>query len=324
MIEPSRPFTTSLRGALAPNLHANHPELPFPAQLDFQDIKRSVPIESVLAERGLLSGMRRRGDRLTGCCPVHHGDNPTAFVVDRAKNVWYCFTGCGRGGDVIELVRLLDAVSHREAAARLAGTPRVALPTPSRRAGFQPFERSLYLDPAVPWLAEKGISPSTARAFEAGGWRGRGLLDGCVAVRLHTPQGSPLGYAGRRLVPGERGKWVFPPSFPKSEVLYGHHHVDPTTQRLVVVECPWGAMRLTQAGIPAVALLGTALSERQAELLTARQHVTLLFDGDPAGRRGAREAARRLEFAVDVAIVDLPTGRDPDDLTDADLLALLG
>ena len=313
----SRPIGASARRC------PNAPELPFPARLDFGEIKRRVAIEDVLAERGLLGSLRRRGDRLTGCCPVHGGDNATAFVVDRAKNLWYCFSGCGRGGDVIELLRLLDGVSHREAASRLAAMPRSVLPVPTQSAGFQPFERTLYLDPDVPWLAEKGISPSTARAYEAGLWRGRGMLAGCVAVRLHTSHGAALGYAGRRLVP-DGGKWVFPRSFPKSDVLYDHHRIDPLAPRLVVVECPWGVMRLSQVGVPAVALLGTALSDRQAELLSARHHVVLMFDGDPAGRRGAHEAARRLELAVDVTIVELPKGRDPDDLADADLLAHVG
>lgn len=322
MTEPTAALLSRPIGATAQH-RMDTLALPLPARLDFGEIKRRVAIEDVLAQRGLLGSMRHRGDRLTGNCPVHGGDNPTAFVVDRAKNLWFCFSGCGRGGDVIELVRLLDGVSHRDAASRLRTMPPSVLPAPTRAAGFQPFERTLFLDPDVPWLAQKGISPSTARAYEAGAWRGRGMLAGCVAVRLHTPHGAPLGYAGRRLVP-DGGKWVFPRSFPKSNVLYGHHRVDPLAQRLVVVECPWGVMRLAQAGVPAVALLGTALSDRQAELLSARHHVVLMFDGDPAGRRGALDAARRLELAVDVTIVELPKGCDPDDLPDADLLARVG
>jgi DNA primase len=83
-------------------------------------------------------------------------------------------------------------------------------------------------------------------------------------------------------------------------------------------------MRLSQVGIPAVALLGTTLSACQAELLAQREQVVLLLDGDTAGRRGAREAAARLEMSVDVAIVTLPAGADPDDLPDPALLDLLG
>lgn len=299
-------------------------ELPFRGWLDFKELKRRVSIEDVLAARNLLGGLRRCGDRLTGPCPLHGGDNPSAFVVDPSKNVWYCFSGCGQGGDVIELVRRLDGVPHHEAASRLAAMSPSARPEPSRRTAFRPFARSLDLDPDVPWLVAKGISPATARTYEAGAWRGPGMLAGCVAIRLHDLTGAPQGYAGRRMVCTTGGKWVFPPGFPKSEVLYGYHRVDPLAPQLVVVECPWGVMRLAQLGVPAVALLGTSSSDRQVELLSARPRLTLLFDGDSAGRRGARELATRLELAVDVTIVALPTGCDPDDLSDTDLAKLVG
>lgn len=297
--------------------------LPFRDLPSFDEIKARVSIEHVLAARGIH--LRRRGNRLVGPCPVHQGDNPTAFSVDRARGLWYCFSGCRRGGDVIELVRLLDGVTHREAASRLATmaplAPMEAVRSPSTRS-FRPFERSLFLDANTPWLLAKGIHPITARAYECGAWHGTGMLTGCVAVRLHTPEGAALGYAGRRLV-GAGGKWVFPTAFPKNEVLYGHHRVDPTASELVVVECPWGVMRLAQLGVPVVGLLGTSLSDRQAELLSRRQRVTLMMDGDPAGRRAANAAAGRLELTVDVRIVRLPAGKDPDDLADEELVRLV-
>lgn len=293
------------------------PELPFPGWVDFAEVKARVSVEDVLAARGVP--LRRRGRLLVAPCPIHHGDNPTAFVVDPVKNLWHCFSQCGEGGDVIELVRRLDGVSAREAALRLTGlSPSPRRPAPARTRPFRPFERSLYLDADVPWLAAKGILPSTARMYEAGAWRGLGMLADCVAVRLHSADGAPLGYAGRRLTGGD-AKWVFPAAFPKRDVLYGHHRVDPMAADLVVVECPWGVMRLAQIGVAAVALLGTAMSDRQAELLSRRSRVTLMLDGDPAGRKGATEAARRLEMTVNVRIVRLPTGKDPDDLTDAAL-----
>lgn len=307
-----------------PSLGSVVATLPFPAPLDFADLKRRVSIGDVLAARGLMSGLRRRGHRLTGACPVHGGDNPTAFDVDLRKNLWNCFTGCGGGGDVIELVRRLDGVSHRDAArwlSQLAPSAPEPVMTPRPRA-FRPFEHALYLDPHSSWLASKGILPTTAQAHEAGAWHGGGMLSGCVAVRLHSPSGTPWGYAGRRC-DGIGSKWVFPPSFPKSETLYGHHRMSPVCDEVTVVECPWGVMRLAQLGVPAVALLGTSLSATQAGLLATRKRVRLMMDGDAAGRRAAREIAARLQMVTDVVVVELPSGCDPDDLQDAELRRLM-
>ena len=58
--------------------------------LDLRRLKRSVSIEHVLADRGLLAGMRRRG-QLVGACPIHGGDNPDAFVVNPQRGLWRCY-----------------------------------------------------------------------------------------------------------------------------------------------------------------------------------------------------------------------------------------
>jgi DNA primase len=170
---------------------------------------------------------------LIGPCPVHHGDHPQAFVVDLAKDLWYCFTHCRGGGDVVELVRRMDHCPYPDVARYLASL--ADLP-PTRTRGeartseraYQPYTRTLRLDPHAPLLAQKGIWAQAARHFEAGAYQGPGFLDGCVAIRLHDPDGAPIGYAGRRLDRQQirqYGKWKFPPGLPKREILYGFHRI---------------------------------------------------------------------------------------------------
>jgi len=53
-----------------------------------------------------------------GCCPVHGGDNPTAFCYDTSKKIWSCFTQhCQKqyGNDIIGLIRSLKEFSFSEA-----------------------------------------------------------------------------------------------------------------------------------------------------------------------------------------------------------------
>lgn len=303
-----------------------------------RELRRLVSIEQVLHRRGLLGGLRRRGDRLVGPCPVHGGDNPNAFVVDGRRGLWNCHTAC-RGGDVIELIRALDGVSYAEIARTLGAmeTARIAsaddtsartcpddalgqpMSAPTTRAGvFQPYTRRLTLDPEHAFLASRGISPETARCFEVGAWYGHGMLAGCIAVRLHDLGGRPLGYAGRRLQPGDRGKWVLPRGLPKSALLYGWHHMCAATQ-MVVAEGPWEVLRLHQLGIPAVALLGVHASHEQLRLLRAKR-CRVMLDGDSAGRAAAQTLARDLRAPV----IRLPPDCDPADLNDQQLIQLLG
>jgi len=302
----------------------------YPPALTFSDLKRRVSIETVLTAEGLAASLKRRGQRLVGPCPVHGGDNPQAFVVDLARDLWYCFTRCQGGGDVVELVRRMHRVGYRQSARYLATLAQAppAPPSPvtaSSEKPFRPYTRRLRLNPLAPLLKQKGIQPETAQRFEAGGYAGPGFLQRCIAVRLHDPQARPLGYAGRRLDPQPArryGKWKFPPRLPKREILYGYHHI--ATQRhkgLVVVEGPWGVMRLMQIGFPAVALLGIQLSSAQFQLLCLASRIVLMLDGDEAGRSASRKIANALtqHASVQVHRIELAQGLDPDDLNDTDL-----
>ena len=285
-----------------------------------------MTIEQVLASRGLLDALTARGHRLVGACPVHGGDNRTAFVVDTRRGWWRCFTGCDGGGDIVELVRRLDGCGYRQAAqvlAAIAGdAPDIQRAPPPRSpvlpAPFAPYRTRLALDPRHPFLAARGIRVETAADYEVGAWPGRGMLAGCIGVRLHAPDGAPIGYAGRRLQPGDRGKWGFPPRLPKSTLLYGLHRLRAATQ-VVVVEGPWEVLRLAQLGAPAVALLGTNLSLHQERLLSRWPRLVVLLDGDPAGRDATRRIAARLQATP----ILLAGGRDPADLDDDELRSLL-
>ncbi len=297
-------------------------------ELDFRRLKRMVSIERVLAEHGLLERLTRRPDRLVGPCPLHGGDNPGAFVVSLSKNLWHCFTGCSGGGDVVDLTCKLQQCDHRGAAHYLAALtaaaparPRPQPPTRSQPCRFRPYTKRLPLDPTAGFLRNKGIDPAIASRFEVGAYHGRGMLAGCVGIRLHSSQGHVLGYAGRHLDPKQvarRGKWTFPPGLPKSTLLYGYHRASPFMQRrgVVLVECPWGVLRLAQLQVPAVALLGTQLSHPQQVLLRGAATVVIMMDGDPAGNTAAASLRQRLPNSV---VCELPQGNDPDDLADSQL-----
>ncbi len=297
----------------------------------FRALKRLVSVETVLAERGALAGLRPQGARLVGPCPIHHGDNPRAFVVTGAR--WHCFTHCG-GGDVVELVRRLTAWEYRRIGAYLAtlaesvaAVPLAEREPPPPPPRFRPFTRTLALDAHASRLLQKGITPATALHFEAGRYHGPGFLAGCLGVRLHDPLGHPLGYAGRRLNPAEAaryGKWKFPLRLPKTTLLYNFHRLSqPAASPIILVECPWGVMRLAQLGFPAVALLGTQLSMPQQHLLLQASRLILMLDGDAPGRAATDRLADTLAAHTSIQPIYLPDGLDPDELSDHQLSRLV-
>ena len=70
----------------------------------------TVPIEDEIARRGIA--LRRCGVERVGPCPQCGGRD--RFSINIRKQLWNC-RGCGRGGDVIDLVRHLDGVGYKEA-----------------------------------------------------------------------------------------------------------------------------------------------------------------------------------------------------------------
>lgn len=303
----------------------------------FRLLKQRVSIGQVVDAYKLDESLIRRGVCLQGPCPLHRGDNKTAFRIHLERGLWRCFTSCG-GGDVVELIRRLECCDYAEAARHLSRLAQLApsnmirarcCPTgPGKTTIFQPFQHRIPLSPCSSFLQRrKGILPKTAETFEAGCTDSSVFLRGTVAVRLHALDGQPLGYCGRNLDQrriARYGKWRFPPRFPKASTLFNAHRAGPFRRNgTVLVECPWAVMRLAQAGVPAVvALLGTQLSQTHLAWLPQDSPIVLMLDGDHAGRTAASTIQQRLAATGrKTAISHLPEGCEPEDLTDSQLAA---
>lgn len=300
---------------------------------DFHSLKARVNISRVLSAYGFDAGLKRRKHLLYGPCPLHRGDNPTAFRVDLARGLWRCFTACG-GGDTVELVRRIENCSYAQAARKMLWLAQGSTPSGYQAATFSidrkfsPFTKRIPLNPIIAFLQEnKKISVEIARRFDAGVTDRSPFLRGTVAVRLHDFYGKPLGYCGRRLEPDQIarwGKWRFPKNYPKNEMLFNAHRaISSRKNGIVVVECPWAAMRFTQAGVAnAVALLGTTVSKAQLAWLSKAPTVLLMLDGDPAGQKAAPKIAMALRGSTRVVFHHLSKGLEPEDLSDRQLLRI--
>jgi DNA primase len=305
-----------------------------------KDLKRQLSIGRVLEAYGLCTRLKQHGNQLVGACPLHGGDNPTAFRVHLTRGIYNCFTACG-GGDTVDLICNIEKctkasaariIRHMIASTAISG-PLGSDPLPQRSSttrAFRPFRRKIPLNPRTPFLQDnKGISVHTAIRFETGLADPKSsFLRGAVAVRLHDIKGHPIGYCARRLDPHDIsrwGKWRFPTGLPKRQLLYNAHRALATRHHgIVVVECPWAAMRLTQAGVSfVVALLGTTMTQTQLAWIASAPAVLLLMDADTPGKKAAKTIAQALDRNTTALIHHLPPEKEPEDLQDANLLSLV-
>lgn len=147
------------------------------------------------------------------------------------------------------------------------------------------------------------------------------FLAGRVVFPIQWSSGRLVGFSGR--VWGDDpnpAKYVNTPEtklFKKGRLLYGLHQARPYLRRegSVLVEGQMDVLRLVQEGFHnVVAPLGTAFTGEQAKVLSRyTEEVTLVFDGDEAGRKAAQRALGEvLAVDLDVKLMLLPEGEDPD------------
>ena len=317
----------------------------YPNQADFQQLKERVSIEQILSHYGLRLKPAGPGNQRGPCpLPTHTSRVRTdSFCVQLVRNVWSCHSASciaargGRvGGTVLDLVAALERCSLREAGLRLQNWfgasrshPAPGNHTPAALAAptNPPLRFRLQkIDCAHPYLAQREISPATAHTFGVGLYRGTGFLAGRLVIPIHDHGGQLVAYAGRSLT-GEPPKYRFPAGFRKSQVLFNFHRaIHAGTNRAILVEGFFDAMKLHQAGHPnVVALMGSTFSRRQSDLLTRHfQSLILLLDGDAAGRHAADQITQSLLSEMPVHRMDLPDGRQPDQMRPAEIYALLG
>jgi len=155
---------------------------------------------------------------------------------------------------------------------------------------------------------------------------GRGLYDrfrNRLMVPLVASGGAVVGFGARALADEDQPKYLNSPETPvyhKSSFLFGldaARRAAGADDEMIVVEGYFDAIALHQAGLAhTVATSGTALTpEQAAQLRRVVPRVVLTYDGDAAGRDAMmRSLGVLLGEGLDVVVVDLPTGLDPDTL----------
>lgn len=302
------------------------------ARIDYAAVRDRACFETLLGRYGLES--HGQGAERMVRCPFHDDRSPSCSV-NLEKKIFHCFA-CGETGTILDFVARMESCSLAKAA-QLLGEPAtsaapVTAPAGKARAGTgeskrnKPLAFELSLDAHHPYLADRGLSQAAISKFGLG-YCDSGIMKGRIAIPLHDDRGRLIAYAGRWPgTPPPEGhlRYKFPRGFKKRSVLFNYHRVS-KAKHLVIVEGFWSVFALDALGIAAVALMGCALSEEQETLIRRLQtrQVTLLLDGDNAGRSASRELLPRLSRHLCVHAPDLPEGAEPDTVEAATLVAMI-
>jgi DNA primase len=341
--QPPTPAPRSLRAAAAAPRHQSHPGPGRRSALPASLIE-AVRSQARIADLFPLAELRRSGSGFLATCPWHQDRRPS-LTVNPERNRVHCFV-CNRGADPIDWLQDRQGLSFLEAVEELARRYAIPLPEQDPEAAAraeaehqerqrlrqwrsqqeEDFHQALLADlqafgPAASYLEQRGISPETAIA-----WR-LGLNANRLMLPIRDGQGGCCGFSGRSMT-NQEPKYRNSSAdllFQKSQLLFGLHQAAAAIQssgEALLVEGPLDVIQLHQAGLTnAIAPLGTSLSIEQLQLLQRRgtRRLLVAFDGDAAGSNATGRLIAALRSAVigtglELAVVDLPSGSDPDGL----------
>jgi DNA primase len=133
-----------------------------------------------------------------------------------------------------------------------------------------------------------------------------------------------VGFGARKLYEDDPGgKYINSPEtriYSKSRILYGLNFSKEyirSSDFVILVEGYLDVMTLVQAGINnVVASSGTALTTEQVQLISRyTKNVVVIYDADLAGIKAAKRSIELiLEAGLDLKVVTLPEGEDPDSI----------
>lgn len=261
-------------------------------------------------------------------CPFHANNRTPAGEVDKIKGTFFCFA-CHHICDLVELVthqtgrtyfEALRFIKSKETNSSIELEIEQRL---SKKDEYVQFDELL-----VQRLSVTALESKRAMSYYAG----RKITEGSVCkfllgysekqdmvtIPVHSPDAMLLGFVGRS-VEGKQFKNT--PGLPKSKTLFNLHRVK-TSRNVYVVESSFDAIRLDQCGFPAVATLGSNVSNFQIELLKKYfNDIIVIADNDEAGGNMVTRLQERLSSRVSVIHLENKY-KDIGDMDDADIKAL--
>lgn len=303
-------------------------------------VREAARIDEVAA--GYMT-LARAGKDFVALCPFHDERHPS-FRISPALNIGKCFS-CGEAADPIRLVGHLEGCGFEEAVRLLAAKYGIEVEettggdTIRRRDERERLLRTneAFARTLLPYEPEATDLPETDRMALTEAYRsfGVGLCPpevpegfrpflGRLLFPVRTTGGQVAGFAGRRLgKDGEGPKYRNSPdseAYRKGSILYGLHTAVKAIRsegRVLLCEGYKDVIAFHACGIRhAVGLSGTALTEQHIRMIgRLTRHVILALDPDEAGRLNTLRSARLLlAGGLEVSLLPLPGGRDPDEI----------
>lgn len=246
-----------------------------------------------------LNVQGRSGDEYDVCCPIHN-ERHASMRINIVKGLLFCH-GCGLRGTLPSLARKMGVayqgdgteIDMNELLRKLDALQIQGRGKSSRQKWLPESELARYRFPTTYWTDPipngRGLTPATVDAFDLG----YDPLNECATIPIRDIDGHLIGFTRRYLDPNADRRYKDPKGFDKKSNLFGSWFASRDSSPYVVLtEGPLDAIKVWQAGHPALAQFGSHLTSEQLKILRRMGVVTviLFYDNDREGRKMVQAA----------------------------------
>lgn len=269
--------------------------------------------------------LRLLGDTYRCTCPIHGGNNDTAFSYNPNNNLWTCFTECG-GGDVFTLVAMLNDMDMETQFKEIVSLTAFELGIQIDGMSFENHTED-YLKEVNEWLqyalrrteifnqpydlsklgtryrlnSYRGISKEVLEA------NGVGFLKEMnrYIFPIYNESEEVIG-ASLRANGNETPKWIHrPKSIKTGQILYNFSNCKGKHSKVYLVEGIIDCLRLIEIGVPNVmCTFGARVTHEQTMILLKNfDEVVLAFDNDEAGQKAINKFIEKSRKIINISVL---------------------
>ena len=272
-----------------------------------------------------LKDIRRKGRDVSITCPFHkfgQENRPSCYVYNKDDaddfpfGYFKCFT-CGEKGPLHKLVAKCLDISYEDAkeylidryssvfAERTFNLPEIKLNQKKEYLDESILEQYMYIHP---YILKRGISPEVVKKFKVG-WNKQ---NNSITFPVWDEHGGLVGITERYI----NRKYFYIPEGVEKPVYLLNYIKREGIDNVYVCESQINALTLQSFGYPAIALFGTGTKEQYEILKRSGIRIfRLALDGDLPGAHGMRRFIENMPDDVYIEVVDIPKGKDVNDLT---------
>lgn len=287
------------------------------------------------------NNLRKIGDIYRCSCPIHGGDNDTAFTFNPSNMLFNCFTECG-GGDVFDFIAMVndidietDFVKAIRQTAKEFGINIDGLDLKNVEYSYKKdiLDYLRYINGKKEIFNKPYNLNTLGSRYALNEYRGIKKEDlikygvsfandmNRICFEIKDDKGEVVG-ASLRAVGDEKPKWIHrPKSIKTGMLLYNLNNIDNTQYNSVyVVEGILDCINMIQLGfVNTVCTFGARITPEQMIILMGRfEEVTLAFDNDEAGINAIKKSIDKYRKVINIFVL-LYDKKDPGELVKEDL-----